>query len=98
MDVMVALYPFKAQNDTELSFAKGDRLEVLDRPASDPEWFKVSLSCGSGSSRIRNGTGMLGAVLGIRDIWCGSGSADPASDLDLTPDPAGSNSGSDSFL
>ena len=41
LDVMVALYPFKAQNDTELSFDKGDRLEVLDRPPSDPEWFKV---------------------------------------------------------
>jgi hypothetical protein len=61
MDVMVALYPFKAQNDTELSFAKGDRLEVLDRPASDPEWFKVSLLCGSGSSRIRD-SGMLVSV------------------------------------
>ena len=35
------LYAFKAQNDTELSFGKGDRLEVLDRPSSDPEWFKV---------------------------------------------------------
>ena len=32
---------FKAQNDTELSFGKGDRLEVLDIPSSDPEWFKV---------------------------------------------------------
>lgn len=41
LDVMVAMYPFKAQNDTELSFSKGDRLEVLDRPSSDPEWFKV---------------------------------------------------------
>ena len=41
LDVMVALYAFKAQNDTELSFGKGDRLEVLDRPSSDPEWFKV---------------------------------------------------------
>ena len=42
LDIMVALYPFKAQNDTELSFAKGDRLEILDRPSSDPEWFKVN--------------------------------------------------------
>ena len=41
LDVMVALYAFKAQADTELSFSKGDRLEVLDRPASDPEWFKA---------------------------------------------------------
>ena len=62
----MALYAFKAQADTELSFSKGDRLEVtlkhifasvhaimnhdwyickyfqvLDRPASDPEWFKA---------------------------------------------------------
>jgi len=46
LDVMVALYPFKAQNDTELSFDKGDRLEVLDRPPSDPEWFKARNQCG----------------------------------------------------
>ena len=43
LDIMVALYPFKAQNDTELSFSKGDRLEILDRPSSDPEWFKVNI-------------------------------------------------------
>lgn len=41
LDIMVALYSFKAQNDTELSFDKGDRLEILDRPASDPDWFKA---------------------------------------------------------
>merc|ERR1719188_757021 len=51
LDIMVALYPFKAQNDTELSFSKGDRLEILDRPSSDPEWFKA-----------RNQMGQLGLV------------------------------------
>jgi len=51
LDVMVALYAFKAQADTELSFSKGDRLEVLDRPASDPEWFKA-----------RNQMGQMGLV------------------------------------
>jgi len=51
LDVMVAMYPFKAQNDTELSFSKGDRLEVLDRPSSDPEWFKA-----------RNQMGQVGLV------------------------------------
>jgi hypothetical protein len=66
MDVMVALYPFKAQNDTELSFAKGDRLEVLDRPASDPEWFKVSRLWIRISCRIR--------YWGSVTFWCGSGS------------------------
>jgi len=34
-----------------LSFSKGDRLEVLDRPASDPEWFKA-----------RNQMGQVGLV------------------------------------
>ena len=48
---MVALYPFKAQIDTELSFSKGDRLEILDRPSSDPEWFKA-----------RNQMGQMGLV------------------------------------
>jgi len=46
LDILVALYPFKAQNDTELSFNKGDRLEILDRPANDPEWFKARNQCG----------------------------------------------------
>ena len=43
LDIMVALYSFNAQNDTELSFFKGDRLKILDRPSSssDPEWFKA---------------------------------------------------------
>ena len=41
IDIMVALYSFKAQNDTELSFEKGERLEVIDRPASDPDWLKA---------------------------------------------------------
>ena len=36
----------QAQNDTELSFNKGDRLEILDRPANDPEWFKARNQCG----------------------------------------------------
>merc|ERR1712073_32600 len=41
IDIMVAMYTFKAQNDTELSFEKGERLEIIDRPASDPDWLKA---------------------------------------------------------
>ena len=41
IDIMVALYSFEAKNDTELSFEKGERLEVIDRPASDPDWLKA---------------------------------------------------------
>lgn len=38
LDIVVALYSFNSNNDQEMSFEKGDRLEILDRPASDPEW------------------------------------------------------------
>lgn len=41
LDVVVALYSFTAQNEHELSFSKGDRMEVLDRPPSDPEWYRA---------------------------------------------------------
>ena len=51
LDIMVALYAFKAQNDTELSFDKAERLEILDRPPSDPDWYKA-----------RNNQGQIGLV------------------------------------
>lgn len=47
----VALYSFTSNNDQELSFEKGDRLEIVDRPASDPDWYKA-----------RNNQGQVGLV------------------------------------
>uniref|UniRef100_T1GBY0 SH3 domain-containing protein n=1 Tax=Megaselia scalaris TaxID=36166 RepID=T1GBY0_MEGSC len=47
----VALYSFTSNNDQELSFEKGDRLEIVDRPATDPDWFKA-----------RNQAGQVGLV------------------------------------
>lgn len=41
LDVVVALYSFTAQNEHELSFSKGERMEILDRPPSDPEWYRA---------------------------------------------------------
>ncbi|CAO1310108.1 unnamed protein product [Diamesa serratosioi] len=51
LDIVVALYSFNSNNDTELSFDKGDRLEIIDRPPADPEWFKA-----------RNQKGQIGLV------------------------------------
>ncbi|XP_045136544.1 cytoplasmic protein NCK1-like isoform X1 [Portunus trituberculatus] len=51
LDVVVALYSFTAQNEHELSFTKGERMEVLDRPPSDPEWY-----------RARNTQGQVGLI------------------------------------
>lgn len=51
LDIVVALYAFNSNNDQELSFEKGDRLEIIDRPPSDPEWY-----------RARNQQGQIGLV------------------------------------
>ena len=42
---------WQAQNDTELSFDKNERLEIIDRPPSDPDWYKA-----------RNTSGQIGLV------------------------------------
>lgn len=36
---MVALYNYTARESTDVSFVKGDRMEVLDD--SEPDWWKV---------------------------------------------------------
>ncbi|CAH2067694.1 unnamed protein product, partial [Iphiclides podalirius] len=51
LDIVVALYSFTSNNEAELSFEKGDRLEIVERPPSDPEWF-----------RARDSRGQLGLV------------------------------------
>ena len=44
-------FVFQAQNDTELSFDKNERLEIIDKPPSDPDWYKA-----------RNTSGQIGLV------------------------------------
>lgn len=43
---MIALYPYKAQNDDELSFDKDDIISVLGR--DEPEWWRGELNGLSG--------------------------------------------------
>lgn len=42
----MALYSFTSNNEQELSFEKGDRLEIIERPPSDPEWYRARDSRG----------------------------------------------------
>ncbi|CAB3230308.1 unnamed protein product [Arctia plantaginis] len=46
LDIVVALYSFTSNNEQELSFEKGDRLEIIERPPSDPEWYRARDSRG----------------------------------------------------
>ncbi|RWS29250.1 Cytoplasmic protein NCK2-like protein [Leptotrombidium deliense] len=50
-ETVVALYSFVSQNEEELSFQKGERLEILDKPLNDPDWWLV-----------RNSEGLSGLV------------------------------------
>ncbi|XP_032583301.1 intersectin-1 isoform X4 [Drosophila sechellia] len=46
LDKVIALYPYKAQNDDELSFDKDDIISVLGR--DEPEWWRGELNGLSG--------------------------------------------------
>lgn len=40
---MVALYNYNAREETDVSFVKGDRMEVMDDTESD--WWRVIVRC-----------------------------------------------------
>lgn len=45
-EIVVALYPFTSQNKEELSFQKGQRLEIINKPANDPDWWMAQNNSG----------------------------------------------------
>ncbi|EGT30472.1 CBN-NCK-1 protein [Caenorhabditis brenneri] len=41
LEVVVALYSFDASSSEELSFNKGERLEIVSHPEHDPDWWQA---------------------------------------------------------
>lgn len=39
--VVVALYSFQAQTSEELSFLKDERLDIIEKPVNDPDWWRA---------------------------------------------------------
>uniref|UniRef100_A0A914HMH7 Uncharacterized protein n=1 Tax=Globodera rostochiensis TaxID=31243 RepID=A0A914HMH7_GLORO len=39
LEIVLCLYSFEAQNPQELSFTKHERLDILEHPVDDPEWW-----------------------------------------------------------
>ncbi|KAL3106915.1 hypothetical protein niasHT_010830 [Heterodera trifolii] len=39
LEIVLCLYSFEAQNPQELSFVKHERLDILEHPVDDPEWW-----------------------------------------------------------
>lgn len=40
LHVVQTLYPFSSVTEEELSFEKGETMEVIEKPENDPEWWK----------------------------------------------------------
>lgn len=45
-EIVAALYDFNGSSNEELSFEKGDKLVIIDKPSEDPEWWKARNSRG----------------------------------------------------
>lgn len=39
--VVVALYSFQSQTSEELSFTKDEQLDIIEKPANDPDWWRA---------------------------------------------------------
>ncbi|KAF6036725.1 dock [Bugula neritina] len=51
LDIVITLYQFSSNNLEELNFNKDERLEIIEKPEEDPEWW-----------RARNSVGKIGLV------------------------------------
>lgn len=38
---VVTLYNFTSQNEEEMSFKKNERLEIIEKPSNDPDWWRA---------------------------------------------------------
>ncbi|CAJ0572718.1 unnamed protein product, partial [Mesorhabditis spiculigera] len=47
LEVVLALYSFDASNHEELSFRKGEQLDIVGHPADDPEWWTARNASGA---------------------------------------------------
>ena len=51
---VIALYSFNSGNPEELTFQKGDLLDIVDQPAYDPDWWEARKANGSTGLIPRN--------------------------------------------
>ncbi|KAF7626013.1 hypothetical protein Mgra_00009817 [Meloidogyne graminicola] len=46
LEIVICLYSFDAQSSQELSFSKNERLDILEHPIDDPDWWLARNQCG----------------------------------------------------
>ncbi|CAG0894633.1 unnamed protein product, partial [Cyprideis torosa] len=69
LDVVVAQYSYNAQVEQELSFRKGEKLEIIERPITDPEWWRARNAIGQEGLVPRNYLQQIGEVVQDPEWW-----------------------------
>lgn len=64
--VVVALYSFQSQNNEELSFSKDERLDIIEKPANDPDWWRACNQLGEVGLVPKNYVQIVPQVKSIR--------------------------------
>ncbi|GMT04156.1 hypothetical protein PENTCL1PPCAC_26330, partial [Pristionchus entomophagus] len=62
LEVVVALYSFDASSAEEMSFRKGERLEIIAHPEHDPEWWMARGTTGETGLVPRNYIEVISSV------------------------------------
>jgi len=66
LSVVVALYSFQSQNEEELSFIKGEHLDIIEKPANDPDWWRACNQLGETGLVPKNYVQIVPKVKSIR--------------------------------
>lgn len=64
--VVVALYSFQSQTSEELSFTKDEQLDIIEKPANDPDWWKACNQLGETGLVPKNYVQIVPKVKSIR--------------------------------
>lgn len=64
--VVVALYSFQSQNSEELSFSKDERLDIIEKPLNDPDWWRACNQLGETGLVPKNYVQIVPNVKSIR--------------------------------
>lgn len=64
--VVVALYSFLSQNNEELSFSKDERLDIIEKPLNDPDWWRACNQLGETGLVPKNYVQIVPNVKSIR--------------------------------
>lgn len=67
--VVIALYSFQSQNEEELSFTKDERLDIIEKPINDPDWWRAVNQLGEIGLVPKNYVQIVPGLKSIHSQW-----------------------------